>query len=339
METRRVLNYKNREMCKLFWAMGMMILLASCGKDVDVFIPRTNQGDGGDISRLMTRLNEDFSSQTEYVVTVPCSGDVVFEVDKDVVVVIPKNFVDLTSFPCTDGFVDVHISVCDSKGEILVAGIPTISEGQLLESRVEINLQLKRGSEHAKLSHDRQIGIKVKDPDPRDRMELFYGNDTNTAWLQADGDPSAWDNVSNNEWLFIDDSTQTVISGFGYECFSDSTDWINVDVFFDVPEEHRTPVCVVLPEIYTNKNTAVFMVFDDYKSILHMPGDADAKQFCEPYGATPVGYNVTFVVISEMGEDRYLFATKSTTVTHGHIEYMTPVQTPYNEIRNYLQDL
>ncbi len=234
---------------------------------------------------------------------------------------------------------DVHITVCDSRGEILVSGIPTVSEEQLLESRIEINLQLKRGNKHAKLAPGKQISIKVQDPDPRERMELFYGNDTNTAWLQADEDPAAWDNVSNGDWLFVNDSTQSVISGFGYECFSDSTDWINVDVFFDVPQELRTPVCVELPADFTNKNTAVFMVFDDYISVLHMPGNAEAKQFCEPYGATPLGYNVTFVVISEMGEDRYLFATKSATITQGHIEYITPVQTPYNEIRNYLLDL
>ena len=323
-------------MSKFFYWMGIALVMMSCGKDIDLFIPRSNQ-EIGDVSRLKSRLAEDLAGEISYVVSVPCTGNKIFEVDKDLVVVIPPDFVDLNQYPCTNGSFDIHITACDTKGEILVAGIPTLSEGKLLESRIEVNLQIFHGSSLVKLAHGKQISLKVNDPDPRERMELFYGNDENSEWLQADNDPADWANVENAQWFFQDSAS--VIEGFGYSLFSDSTDWINVDVFFEIPQEQLTDVCVELPEEFTNKNTSVYMVFDRYNSILSMYGNADAEKFCEPYGSAPLGFDVTFIVISEMGENLYLFARKSTTITPHHVETLTPVKTPYDEIKNYILEL
>ena len=316
--------------------IGIMVIM-SCGKDIDLFIPRTNQGEVGDLSKLMTRLNEDISNEISYVIQVPCNGDKIIQVDKDLIVIIPFGFIDLAEYPCTNGYFDVHLTVCDTKGEILIAGIPTVSEGKLLESRIEFNVQVKHGSTHVHLAHGKQISIKVKDPDPRDRMELFYGNNENTEWVQVDGDPNAWDNVANAEWTLQD--SNGLITGFGYECLSDSLDWVNIDVFFEIPEDQRTDVCVELPVEFTNKNTAVFMVMDDYNSLVRMHGNADVMKFCEPYGSAPIGFNVTFVVISEMGDNNYFFATRSASINAHHTEILTPVKTPYDEIKNFILQL
>ena len=324
-------------MAKLFWWIGICVMVMSCGKDIDLFIPRSNQAEVGDLNRLVNRLSSDLANEIKYVISVPCTGNRIFQVDKDVVIIIPPDFVDLTQYPCESGHFDIHITVLDTKGEILVEGIPTLSEGKMLESRIELNLEIMQGSTKVRLADHKQINIKVNDPDPRERMELFYGNDDDTEWIQADNDPNAWDNVENTDW-FIQDSLG-VITGFGYECFSDSTDWINVDVFYDIPQELLTEVCITLPEEFTNKNTGVFMVFDDYNSVVQLYGNADLQQFCEPYGSSPMGYRVTFVVISEMGEDLYLFAKKSTTITEHHSETLTPVKTPYDEIRSFINQL
>ncbi|HUR31479.1 MAG TPA: hypothetical protein VMZ69_08590 [Saprospiraceae bacterium] len=324
-------------MSRFFYLIGIVMVFMSCGKDIDLFIPRSNQGEVGDLSRLMSRLNQDISGNISYVIQVPCNGNKIIQVDKDLVLIIPADFVDLTQFPCTDGSFDVHVTVCDTKSEILIAGIPTLSEGKLLESRIEIKLQITDGYTNVHLAPGKQISIKVKDPDPRDRMELFYGNDDNSAWLQVDNDPNAWDNVANGEWV-LQDSTG-LISGFGYECLSDSLDWVNIDVFFEIPEDQRTDVCVELPVEFTNKNTAVFMILDDYNSIIRMRGNADVMKFCEPYGSAPIGFNVTFVVISEMGDDSYQFATKSTTIGAHHVEVLSPLKTPYEEIKNFILQL
>lgn len=337
MRTIRLFHINNRVMGKYFFVLGMLVIMMSCGKDIDQFIPKTYQNVTGDVSRLTERLRSDIAGDVTTTVSCPCSGDRAFEIDKDLVLVIPPGFVDLTRYPCSNGFFTMEVVVCDTKGEIIMAGIPTVSEENLLESRIEFNLQIKDGDTPVRLAHGKQIRILVNDPDPRERMELFYGDAESAVWIQADGESNVWENVFNSEWWMQQDSS--VITGSGYESFSDSMDWINVDVFFEVPKDQLTSVCINLPEEFTNTNTAVFMVFDNYKSILAMKGDPELKQFCEPYGATPIGFNVTFVVISELGEDNYFFTSKSTTITSNHEETLEPKRTPYEEIKNYLNSL
>ena len=322
-------------MGKYFFVFGFLITMMSCGKDIDQFVPRATQDSNGDINRLMSRLQTDIAGDVFTTVSCPCSGDRAFLIDKDLVLVIPEDFVDLNTYPCLNGSFDINVTVCDTKGEILISGLPTISEQKLLESRIELNLEILDGTSLVKLAHGKQIRILVNDPDPRERMELFYGD--SDQWIQADENADIWDNVANSEWVIQQDSSQ--ISGFGYECFSDSLDWINVDVFFEVPQDQRTSVCLDLPKEFTNKNTSVFMVFDDYKSLLWMPGDSSSQQFCEPYGATPVGFRVTFVVVSEMGIGSYMFAAQKAIITPGHVETIAPKNTPYDEILSYMKKL
>jgi hypothetical protein len=324
-------------MGKHFFVLGIVITLMSCGKDIDLFIPKTNQAGTGNISRLMARLQSDMEGDISTTRSCPCHGNITFEIDKDLVLDIPPDFVDLNLYPCTNGYFNLSVTVCDRKGEILVSGIPTVSEGKLLESRIEFNVQVSDGPIPVRLAHDKQLRFMVNDPDPRERMELFYGS--GDKWIQADQNPNTWDNVFNSEWWIQEDSTQTIISGFGYECFSDSMKWINVDVFFEVPADQRTMVCITLPEEFTNTNTAVFLVFDDYRSILALRGDPEIKQFCEPYAATPIGFRATFVVMSEMGENEYYFASKHTTITTNHSEAIIPLKTPYGEIKNFINSL
>src|SRR5690349_20428198 len=133
MKPNRVYTIKQREMSKFFWLLGIILVTMSCGKDIDVFIPRANQVVVGDINRLRARLAEDIQGEITHSVQVLCDGYTFFKVDKDLILVIPADFVNLSEYPCTNGHFDVEVTVCDTKGEMLIAGIPTISEGKLLE--------------------------------------------------------------------------------------------------------------------------------------------------------------------------------------------------------------
>ena len=326
-------------MGKYVFGLVFLFMMMSCGEDYEIFIPKSNQGVTGDIGRLTTKLKQDIAGDIHYTVSCPCSGDQAFEFDKDLVLVIPPSFVDNNQYPCPEsGSYTLDVTVCDTKGEILIAGIPTISENKLLESRLEFNVKIKSGDHDVQLAHGQRIRLLINDPDPRERMELFYGNEEERNWLQADGNPDAWDNVGSNDWWFQQDSAAP-IQGFGYSAFSDSTDWINVDVFFTIPEDQRTPVCVELPEEFTNTNAEVFMVFKDYKSVTWMEGDSATKQFCEGHKSTPIGFRVTFVVIGEQGEGNYFFAAKDTVITPNMTEFIVPKRTPYEEIKNYIVHL
>jgi hypothetical protein len=330
------LKEKNGEMGKFVLCLVLMMSWMSCQKDLELFIPNTNVVQAGDIHRLTTKLKQDIAGDITYTVSCPCFGDKAFEIDKDLVLQVPPNFVNLAQYPCANGSFDIDVTVCDSKGEIMIAGIPTITADDLIASRVEINTQIRKGNQHISLAHGKQFRILVNDPDPLDRMELFYGD--GNRWIEADNNPDTWSSVANSEWWIQQDSSE-IISGFGYECFSDSTDWINIDMFFAIPEEQRTPVCVDLPDDYTNTNTLVFLVFRDYNSVVGMVGDPELKKFCEPYGQVPLGFRATVLAISERGENIYYFAKQEITVTENLEVSLQPLKTPYDEIFNYLKQL
>jgi hypothetical protein len=246
--------------------------------------------------------------------------------------------VDLQANPCPTGNFTLEVTVCDTKGEMIIAGIPTIADETILHSRMEMDLRIKNHDQFIPLAHGKQFRILVNDPDPVERMELFYGQ--GDRWIQADGNPDTWDNVVATDWIIPADSTQTTfITGFGYETFSDSTDWINVDQFVLVPEHQRTTVCVELPATFHNANTVVYLAFNHYNSVVVLTGDADTKQFCEPYGATPIGFAVTIVVLAELGENTYYFVAKETTITPEMTVSLMPLPTPYEEIKTFLKEL
>lgn len=196
MQVKSLLPYKNGEMGKYVFGLVLVIMMMSCGEDIDLFIPRANQNVSSDITRLTSKLKQDIAGDIHYTVSCPCFGGQAFEFDKDLVLVVPPAFVDIQQYPCPNsGTYDLDVTVCDTKGEILMAGIPTVSEHKFLESRIEFNIQIKDGDHVIHMAPHKQLRVLVNDPDPRERMELFYGGD-DREWIQADGNPDTWDNVN-----------------------------------------------------------------------------------------------------------------------------------------------
>ena len=332
----RLLHDMQVEMGKLFWAGLILVLLTGCGEDVDLFIPRAAMAPQGDVSELQDQLRADLSPGWTSTVQCPCEGGQAFRMHDDLILDIPYGFIDVARYPCEGGYFTIRAEVMDSRGEILAGGIPTVSEGMLLDARIQCNLEVFSGGQPVELAQGKQIRMLVNDGDPRDRMELFYG--ASTAWRQADGNPDTWDNVNAAEW-YLPLGTGGTASGFGYETHTDSLRWVGIEVFHPVPPQLRSSVCVELPDGYSHTNTAVYMVFRDIRSLMRLDGDPEVMQYCEPYGASPAGYRVTFVVIAKFGHEDYRFAAQESTLSLSHTEVIEPRKTPYEEILHYLADL
>ena len=313
-------------------------LILSCGKDVDRFIPDDIDPPPvlvGDIDNFFEAVKGDFGTSRD----IQCNAYVIEILESGTIIeIFPNSFELPNDIDCSanNGFpLKLNITEIDAKGELIMFGRPTISDGKLIESRSELLIKVMHGEDEVKLRAGANYRVLFPDDNPKERMELFYGEgpreDFN--WEQADRNDNEWNSVWVSEWS-VDSMSQ--VTGFGYECWPDSLDWINCDIFIDVAPEDKTKACVELPEIYTNNNTAAFLVFDDFNSVLYMPGNADLMQFCESYGAVPIGYNVTFIVISEQGEDCYHFAQVSTTINADHLETITPVKTSLDDIKTAL---
>ena len=340
----------------IFIAVLVLGLMHSCKEDVDIFEPDPLIVEPielvGDIDNFFEAIRTD---KTQTYPVIAEWGKSIITPTETVVEIAPNIFQDQNENIVT-GPIEVKILELYGKGEMLIYGKPTISDGKLLESAGEFFIEVFQDGKPLSLIPGKQINIKVPNDSPREQMELFWGEnvvfesspnpsgaiDLVFNWSQADEDPDAWNSVFISEWVVQEDSTS--IFGFGYECFSDSLQWINFDIFNDYPEEELTNVCVDLPEIYGNVNTVVYLVFEDLNSFIALPGNGDLMQFCNFYTkfiqiGVPIGANVTFVAISEQGEDCYHFATSSTQLVVDHLETLTPEKTDLETIKAFLMGL
>ena len=316
----------------LFYSL-IVLCVASCKKDSDQFIPFEVDLDG---------TREDIFNA--FAGTTPSSE---FQVNADNYIFVQTDRgtrleADAGSFQFEDGTVatgDIRIEILElySKGAILMQGIQTLTnDGQILESDGELRIRAFQGNDELELIPGKRINLKVPNATPRAEMELFYGDqvidpagEEVDVWREADGDRNSTNNVWESEWQ---DSTGF---GFGYECFSDSLQWVNID-YFTKFDDTLTMACVDLPNGYDVTNTAVFAVFKDINVVLQLGGNSDLEMFC---AQLPVGEDVEFIVLAAADTDIFHFAKEDATITNNLIKVMTPEETPIDDIKAYLMSL
>ncbi len=328
----------------------LLVVFFGCARDIDTFIPDPEVILNGDVDNFFEAARDDISQTSIINIDFPTA---VVTPRKTVLIFQPKSLIDAQGNIAT-GLVEINILELLTRGEILLYGIPTNNREKLLTSAGEFFISAAQNGTSLKLREGMPVRILTdvtSGTTPDARMELFYGvreydntlQDSIYTWDEADDNPNTWDNVDVTEWVALADSQQ-IITGFGYECFSDSLKWINFDVFNNIPENQRTDVCVTLPEEYGNVNTVVFLVFNDQNSVIALPGNPGTMQFCNYYTqfiqlGVPIGASVTFVVISEQGEDNYFFALIETTIEEDHQEIILPHSATLEEIKDAIMML
>jgi hypothetical protein len=308
-----------------------LIFLIGCGENFDRFTAYPPGGDISQFSETVQTLSEDY--------TISAENGGFFVTNHRTIVHIPENVFVYADGSPVSGQVDIEFLEIYNKGLLVMYNVPTISNGQLLISDGVFNITARQGGEELLLAAGKKLRFQVPDETPNPEMIIFYGDNDGPNqdfnWTPATQDGTAtWVRASISEWAFQDSTNQWF--DFGYEFFIDQLTWINVDIFKDIPEGERTDVCVELPEIYTNTNTQVFMIFRDINGVLAMLGNAETMLFCEPYSLTPIGYDVTFVVISHQGDEIFHFGMADATIEANHHEFIVPAEKSLQEILDIL---
>ena len=303
------------------------LIIVSCVDEFDNFTPFANP------EKISSLLNPADNTQS---VTFNNDSGITFSTDRFTTITIPADAFDING---SDTSVEIEFRYLEiySKGDKIKYNVPTISGGELIASDGVYYFEAFAGGTSLRLRSGIQIKVETLNDNPNFKMELFYGEfieQDRFNWIEADDDRNMTRNVRVVE---AQDSTGEIL--IGYEFFTDSLRWINVDVFVDIPKEEKTEVCIELPEIYNNQNTTVYMVFHDYNSVVALHADEGSSKFCEPYKATPIGANVTFVVISKQGEEIYHFGIEEATITSNYISDMFPQETSMSAIISALDNL
>ncbi|WP_284283352.1 hypothetical protein [Portibacter lacus] len=319
----------------------IVIFFSSCYKDEFKFTADETPEvvDPGDISNFFAQVPNKFDS----LVFKAEDGIIIVTENQTIIEVSPGSLLDQSGNFVT-GDVDFKYIEVLNPAEYAFYGLPTISNKQLLRTDGVFRFEARQEGKELSFKGGRGVRVRLPDDNPEEGMQLFRGegsgDDFNWSPISdATGSPNNTDIILNEWFLNIDSTGQDFLQGFGYEFTCELFTWINVDIFVDIPEDERTTVCVELPEMFTNKNTTIFMLFKESKSILGLNGDAEKMQWCEPYGATPKGFEVTFIVISHQGDDKYYFALKDATIVEDHLEYIEPEETTIDEIVKEIENL
>ncbi len=311
---------------------AIIFFLSGCYQDEIEFIP---SGTNADIQNFFSAIQ----TLEDNVLFNVNDGTVIVTDDNSLLHIGPKIFVDANGNLVENSDVRFEYLLIKDKGVLIMYNKPTISDGRLLESGGVFHFEAWNadGTERYYLAPGASIQVQSTSDNPIEGMQLFYGEELSDGeynWDFIEPESPDWA-VPINEWIF-GDSTNMFIDGFGYDFLIDSLTWINCDIFNDISDDLKTMACVELPEQYTNQNTVVFAVFTDINSVVALQGDPNLKMFCEPYSQMPIGYDVTFVSISALGNDEYYFGMKNAVLEENHQEIIFPESKTLQEILDIL---
>jgi hypothetical protein len=314
--------------------LALVFLLAGCQKDSDVFVPNDGQQldsawvtsiqSNAQVVQLTNQIVGTISSET-----VAAVNDTSIRTNTGFTIEIPKGALLLSGNEYT-GSIRAEFTFVQRRGDFIRFGIPTIGNRYPLESGGAFYVRFLTSTGGAlTVNSGKRIYVKFVDELAKQGMGLYYSSNLPTATSSFNWIPTA-DNSLVNLW-----STSTVPAQKGYVVTTARTGWLNVEKQFDQGLA-TTEVKVVLPDLFSNANTAVFMVFKSVRSVVQLSGNNTIRAFTFPN--IPVNYDVKFVTISKVGDSYYL-GIKDEKITANHSTFVRPELSSLDKIHQLLNSL
>ena len=240
------------------------------------------------------------------------------------------------------GIAKIEVIPLKRKGDFIrVYKTNTTNMGALLETGGGFFIKVSQNNNELKLLPDSTFQLKFNDVDtpPKQNMQTFYGKegfpvpikgiDTSFFWIR-DFDSTkleTWSKISNNP---------LVPSYFGYKMKSKNLRWNTADRYIDSSQQ-KIKVTAILSPNFTNKNTAVFAVFNNQKTVVNLKGNYPSRSFNT--SNLPVGISMKLISLSKIGGQLYLGVKAISTGTLVTSYTIVPNQRSLKEIIEYLNSL
>lgn len=290
----------------LFYLAIAVMLITSCQKDLDIFIPDTttpgldtnwvasvtDQSPISEVKKLLKKEN--------FIDSMDAAAGGTFQTSEGLSVTVLPGSLQLLNGQTASGKIHIETMLIKQRGDMVRLDKPTTSFGRVLISGGEIFIRIRKENEELHLAPGKFIYIKYADPSPTRLMKLFYGDESNPEkfnWIPAD-------NLSGTG------NVDTLTNPSGYELFSSKLRWINCDQFADTTSA-RVNIIASLPADYTNANTSVYLVFKEIKSVVGMYGNAASKKFSSP--KVPSGKVAVVITITKKGNNSYYLGHETIT--------------------------
>ncbi|MBK8089710.1 MAG: hypothetical protein IPK31_18280 [Chitinophagaceae bacterium] len=312
-----------------------LLLIASCKKDTNEFVPdpgqqldsawTNNVTANSQVLILSKNLEGSLTAQNINTAT-----DTTISSASGLQISFPTNGL-LLNGTALNGTVKVEYVLLQKKGDFIRYGVPTSTNKYPLESGGALHIRLTSNSQPITVASSRKIIIRYRDAEPKQGMSIFYGNTpvvTNSLLFD-------WTLATDNSFVKVWDSTNTYPAAKGYAVETYRTGWVNVDR--SIPSSQpRVEIKAVLPDLFSNANSAVYIVFKNYRSVVQLSGNPTLRHFSFPN--IPVNEPVIFVSVSKVGSSYYLGVKEEKTAAN-MVSFVKPTLSSLAAINALLNSL
>jgi hypothetical protein len=325
-------------MKKLFFLTRLffsILLFASCKRDSNIFVPDDGQQldsawsnnitSASQVLLLSKNLQGSFTAQE-----INTSADTTLSTASGIQISLPSNGL-LVNGSVLSGGIKVEYVLLQKKGDFIRYGVTTSTNRYPLESGGALHIRLSSNGQPVTIAAGRKIIIRYRDAEPKQGMSVFYGNTidvTNSLLFN-------WTLATDNSFAKMWDSTNTNPAAKGYVVETYRTGWVNVDRSI-ASTQPRVEVKAVLPDLFSNANTAVYMVFKNYRSVLQLSGNTTLRHFSFPN--IPANEPVLFISISKVGSSYYLGIKEEITAAN-MVSFIKPQLSKLDLISAFLKSL
>jgi hypothetical protein len=236
-----------------------------------------------------------------------------------------------------DGKAKFELMKILKKGDFIKAFRPNSSNGFPLETGGAFFIRITKNGNELVLAPGNSIRIKWFDIEaPKLNMQAYYGKEGFPIPNGALDSSHNWIPDYDTSWL----KPWVKISGNGerrgYILEAKKLRWISAQHAL-IPNTKLTNIYSILPPNFTNKNTLVFSVFANSRTVLSLKSDFASRSFTA--GNIPMGTKMTLLSISKIENDYYL-GTKQVNDVGTMVNYsFTPEKKTLAQILEYINSL
>lgn len=283
-----------------FLAFTICILLCVSCQDKIEFTPDPIMGDVAQFYESVTDdpIIEQFAADQEHVYVSPYITSVH----------IPAHSLVYPDGSDVVGTVSMHFIDFKNKGELIIQNIGTYADQEILSTEGTAYLTFSQDGIPLSIKPGSLVMIRIKDETQDTDMNLYE---------DPNGDIPDWQLSAQSmdiaDWNFFWNGKEW--EGIGYELLLTETGWYSVAKAIHMDVTDYINICIEAPtQLYNADNSDVFIIFDQYDTVLPLHGDSENLLFCTDFENLAKGTEATLVVISHLGDENYHFGTAHATL-------------------------
>lgn len=292
-----------------------VLFFFSCEKETETIILPSNINTTPNSSQINKFFEDNLDEATQTINVNSSIYNQSITSDKGIIYSFGSNTFINTLGNAVSGSFNIELVEALTKKEMMLLNRPTFTHGgRLLVSGGVVYLNATQNGQQLSINDSDPVMVSIPSDNyiPMDFFDGSFDNQGGFGWDESEGDTVITN--TNDNW-----QQDSIFSFFSFDFEIDSIGWINCDYFYN-SSDPLTQIEVVLPDTFNGDNSAVFIYYSDINSVASLSDyDADGTFDLGASYSTPVGMEVTFVVISE-SDGTFFYNFVTTTISQDHVE-------------------